>query len=318
MNTDRPNSKIITIFRAGAFLERAQGKDATEYFGLGRVGVGSYYEKQDSRRIATGLTRREEELLLPDYIDADAGERQFREKVSAFYRDINTNIPYETGLRLEIGLTENNDAAVSKDNMPYDVMDYLRYKHAKGHPFMAQSKEEADSNAMKQYYIFDPSQVQTKNKKKNEALDAAMQIYLKLKDDEDQVAQMLRLLGVEPREFTGPNAPDLRIEALRKQAETNTKSFNEIYTTGDVVTRALVRAMQDTGILVVYGTKYYDGETKKLLTNSAEEMYAFFNDEDSNSDAITTYKARLQEALKKPYVAKKKTTPLPAGVRKEI
>src|SRR6187551_879291 len=143
------NSKKVTIFRSGSFMSRAQGADTDEYFSMGKVSVDSYFEKKDSRRVATGLSFEEEELLLPSFVDASPQEREFRKNVSAFYTDISTKIPYPGGITLEIGLSSNNDKPVSKDNMPLDTMDFIRWRHAKGHPFMAASKEEAEGNQMK-------------------------------------------------------------------------------------------------------------------------------------------------------------------------
>lgn len=305
---DHPNSKKITIFRAGSFISRAHGPEAQEYFDLGKVSVDSYFEKRDSRRIATGLTANEENLLLPSYVDASPEEREFRKNVSTFYMDISTKIPPKVGLVLEIGLETSNDSPVSKSNMPYDTMDYIRYKHAIGHPFMAGNKEEAESNPTKQYYIFDPTQVQTKNKKFSQEKDAAMQIYLAMREEPEQISMMLVLMGVDPREFSGPDADDMRVEMLRKLAETKFQDFNKIHTEGDIKIRYLIKTMEKVGVLKLLGTRYMDSETKKIIGNSLEEAVAWFQDEDTNSDYITMYKAKMQEALKKPFVAGKRKT----------
>lgn len=306
--SDYPNSKKITIFRAGSFISRAHGPEAQEFFNLGKVSVDSFFEKRDSRKIATGLTANEENLLLPSYVDASPEEREFRKNVATFYMDISTKIPPTTGLILEIGLETSNDSPVSKSNMPYDTMDYIRYKHAIGHPFMANNKEEAESNPTKQYYIFDPTQVQTKNKKRSQDQDAAMQIYLQMKEEPEQVDIMLTLMGIDPREFTGSNAVDLRVEELRKLAETKFVEFNRIQTEGDIKIRYLIKTMEKVGILKSLGERRIDGETKKIIGNSLEETIAWFQDEDANSDYITMYKAKMQEALRKPFVAGKKKT----------
>lgn len=306
-HSNHPNSKKVTIFRAGSFLSRAQGKEVDEYFSQSKVSVGSYYEKKDSRKIANGLTPYEENLLLPSYVDADPGEREFRKKVSEFYMDIDTKVPFRIGITLEIGLSEDNTKPVSEKNSPLETMDYLRYRHAIGHPFMAVSKEEAESNATKQYYIFDPTTVQSKNKKKNLEQDAAMQIYLSVKDKPEQVSMMLTLLGTDPREFFGPSADDLRIEALRKIAESKAMLFNKTHAESDLEKRYWVKTLVNTGVFKLLGERYVDAETKKIIGNNLEETIAYFTDEE-NSDAVVLYKSRMQEALKKPIAAIKRKT----------
>jgi hypothetical protein len=300
------NSRTVTIFRAGSFLSRAQGKDIEDFFATSKKSIGSYWENVSSKKVASGLSFVEEAILLPHLVDATADDREFRKKVTSFYVDIDTQIPHNTGRVLEIGLLLDNDKDVSfdpkdpsKSNMPINLMDYVRYRHAIKHPYVAPNKEEADGNALIEFYIFDKTEVVKKNTKKSDEKDAAMQIYLTIKPEPTKVTMMLTLLGIDPREFTGANAEDLRIEALRKQSETNSKVFIETYNNTDLETHYWIKTMVNTGVMKIIGNKYFDAETNKLIGNTLEETTFFFKDEE-NSDVVVSLKARMQEGLKKP------------------
>ncbi len=306
------NSKKVTIFRAGSFLSRAQGKEIEDFFSSSKKSIGSYWESVASKKVGTGLTFTEEAILLPLVLDVPAEDREFRKKVTQFYVDIDTQIPFGTGKTLEIGLELDNDKPISldtkdasKSNLPLNIMDYLRYRHALNHPFCAKNKEEADGNALIEFYIFDKTDVIKKNTKKSDERDAAIQMYLTIKPDPIKVGMMLTLLGIDPREFTGNTAEALKVDALRKQAETNPAGFIEIYKNTDLETHYWIKTMLNTGILKIIGNKYFDAETNKLIGNTLEETTFFFKDEE-NSDVVVTLKARLQESIKRP--VSKRTT----------
>jgi len=298
------NSKIVSIFRAGSFLSRAQGKEIDDFFSSSKKSVGSYWESQESKKVGSGLTFAEEELLLPLVTDVPKEDREFRKKVTEFYVSLETQVPYNTGRALEIGLESSNKEKLSSTNMPINLMDYIRYRHAKRHPWMATSKEEADGNSLKQFYIFDKSEVTKKNSAKADKKDAALQIYFDIKPDNEKVNMMLTLMGLDPREWTGAEANDLKLAELRKLAETRSEDFIDTFNKGDLMDRYWIKTMVNIGVLKNIGSKYLDGETNKILGNSLEELLLFFTDE-LNSDAVLMLKSRAQESLKKPIKGRK-------------
>lgn len=311
-----PNSKTITIFRAGSSLSRAQGKDVEHHFESAKVSVGSYFESSQSQKVASGLTFTEEAILLPSIIDAESTDRQFRERVKQFYVDIDTKVPFGIGTTLEIGLTIDNAEPVTlnrdkpeKSNLPLNLMDYIRYRHAVGHPYMAKSKEEADGNSLKQYYIFDKETIISRNSNKNKNKDAALQIYLTIKQDGKKVDMMLTLLGRDPREFTGKEKDELKVEALRDFSDANPEEFIKVYQEAELEISYWIKTMVNTGVLKVLNSKYYDAETNKLIGNNHEETTYYFKDE-ANSEEVIMLKARMQEAMKKPVNPTKRKTVL--------
>lgn len=312
---EHPNSRPITIFRAGSFLARAQGKEAAEFLNTGRMSIGSYFVNNDTPISASGLTRKEEELLIPDFINCMPDEREYRKLRSEFCAGIDTKVPAVTGITLQTGLEEDNDKPVSKTNMPLEPMDYIRWRHAIGHPEVAESQEVANSRAIKKYYIFDPSAVQTKKVKGTQQKDAAMHIYFQIKEDLGKVDMLLTLLGTDVRTFTGTEEHKAitKVEALRELADSDSKNFVDVFNEKDFETRYWIKTMTNVGVLVMHGPRFVDAETKSIVGNSLDETISFFMDE-ANSEAVILYKARMQEYLKRPIAKTHKRTEVPLNV----
>jgi len=298
------NSKTVTIFRSGSFLARAQGPAIQDYFESAKVSIGSYFESQSSTMIGSGLTFEEQRVLMPILVDAPFEDREFRKLVRDYFSNIDTKVPHGTGCILEIGLAKNNAEPVSLENMPISIVDFVRYRHAYHHPFMALSKEEADSNPTKQYYIFDKSQLQEKNKKNTQEADAAMALYLAVKKDESKVNMLLTLLGLDPRSFTSESD---KTDKLKEIAVQTPEKFTEKHNSDDFDIRYWIESMKNVKILLLIGQKYINADTKKVIGNTLEETIYFFKD-DANSDEVGILKAKMQEALRNPLEAQKRAT----------
>lgn len=293
------SSKKVTIFRAGSFLSKAQ-TGLEDFFSQSSVSIGSYWESVGTKRVGTGLSFEEEAVLLPLILDTPAEDRDFRKSVTKFYVELDTKVPYQTGITLEVGLLQDNSKPLSKDNLPINVMDYLRYRHALKHPQVAKSKDNAEGNGLIQFYIFDKSSVLESNKKNMDILDSALVNYSKVKKDADKVNKLLTLLGTDHRAFETDSD---RVLGLRKLVEAKPDEFNTIYTDNELDFKYSIQAMVNTGVLKQIGEKYQDAETKKFVANNKEELLVLMQDE-KQSDLVVLLKARLQENLKKPYAGK--------------
>lgn len=310
MSAIHPNSHKITIFRAGSFLSRAQSKETNDYFAQTKESVGSYFESTTSSKVGNGLNFAEEKFLLPSIIDMEPADREFKKKVTEYFADLTTYVPFSTGVQLEIGLEVSNDKDVSADNMPISLNDFVRYRHAKNHPHVAATKELSAGNTLKRFYIFDPENVQAGNNKKNKEKDAAYAIYLKVKEEPASVDVLLTLLGVDPRNYIGKkDAEELKKERLRDIAETKPGEFVSTHEEGELEIRSWIISMVNTKVLNKIGARYMDGETGEALANSLEEMIYYFKDDDKSGE-ITVLKARRQEAMSKPVPKETRKTQL--------
>lgn len=312
-NTSKhPNSRTVTLFRAGSILSRAQGAEVDDFFSSSKQPIGSYFDSVNSLKVGSGLTFAEEELLLPGIIDTPASDKDFRKKVTDFYSDLTTPVPHGTGTVLEIGLESSNDIEVSKKNMPLNLMDYLRYRHALKHPWVAENQDKAKGDQTIHWYIFDKYAMQAKNTKRIKEQDAAMQVYLKIKNDPAIVDQVLTLLGIDPRTFIGPEKEGLKIEALRNKLETDPIKFTSVYEDGNLEIRYAIQTMINVRVLKQVGSRLIDAETEKIIGNTLEEAIYYFLD-DEKSDEVVTLKARMQEAMEKEPVIEKRKTVLPTS-----
>ena len=278
----------ITIFRTSPFLAKAQGSALDDFFESSKVSIGSYYEKGGSPRIATGLSFEEEKLLLPEMLEVPADHPEFRKKVADFYANLTIKVPYKGGTSLNIALTSDSKGAVSKSNMPEDLLDYLKYRVAIKHPDVAASSDISEGNSRYKFYVFDPIAAQNKKTAKRDQEDSAQKAYLEIKDDEQKVKQALVLLGINPHTEKDP------VAKLKDQAKIDPAKFLKTIGLKEFEIKYWITSMIDYKVIKLLNSKYFDAETDKLLAQSEEELIFFFKD-DSNSDVIGTLKARLQD-----------------------
>jgi hypothetical protein len=306
-----PNSKKITIFRAGSFLVRAQGEGIADYYQSSNVSIGSFWEGPNNQKAGSGLSYEEKELLLPHLINAEKDDRDFKRMVEEYFHDMSTKVPYGTGVTLEIGLKEDNNKKVSANNMPLNIAEYVKYRHHVNHPDMAQNKAEAESDPRKQYYIFDPTENQRRRVEKNKEKDAAMQIYLKLANETEKIDMMLVMFEIDPREFEIGEDRELiqetKLDKLRELSEQRPKDFTDNYTQQDLEIKAWLRKMVTAKVLLKIGSAYRNAKDQRILGHNEAEAIAWFEDE-QNEQEVALLKSSYQEASRKPVVAGPKRT----------
>lgn len=307
------NSHKITIYRALTFIEKAQqtsnGKQqgAADFLSLGKQDIGGYFASKNSSAPGTGLTLPEIKLLLPDILYMHVDDRDFNKSVKEFYGKLKTDVPYGKGVELEIGLEQSNSEPVSKDNMPINPMEYIRYKHALGHPFVAPSEGDARRDSRKRYYIYDRKLEEKRSAGAIATKDEALTIYLGLKDDKEKVKAMLTLMGTDPRDFTGDHADSLRSQALREMAEKRTGDFLALYNIDNFEERFVIQTMVNTGVLKQIGARFMISSNGETFGNDINEALMVLKDTKSaeNQAKISALKATMQDALKE---GKRKTT----------
>lgn len=290
-----PNSRPVTLIRAGSFLQRAQGKEILDFYSMSKVSVGAYFINRSADRIASGLSFKEEDILMPYLLDIPADDRDFRKKVREFFAEIDTKVEAVRGTVLETGLESDNTKPISKDNMPIEIIDFVRWRHCLGHPFMAQNQEEAESNPIKQYYIFDPATIQDKKSAKRKNDDTALQLYLQIKEDENKLDMVLTMMGVDVRSFPKKEGIVKKQEELYKFATTKPMELISVASNEKLEQKSWLKKMVNCGILKLIGSKYLnDG---KVIGNTEEEAIFFLQDDD-NTDIVSVLKAKTQEAMR--------------------
>lgn len=310
--TGNPNSKKVTIMRTESFMDVAQTL-AKEFMSLSKKSIGSYWESVSSKSIGSGLDYNEKILLMPHVIDTEPTDRDFRQKVAEYFKDIITRIPFGTGLELEVGLLVSNDKPMGarldskgniveeggKLNLPIDIADYIRYRHALGHPQVAPDRKSAIGDTLKLYYIHDAELADHATLLANEESDKAMITYMEIKNKPEKVSAMLLLLGVDPRDFSGVNGPAMQTERLRQIAVKDYDLFNKTYTTDNFELRVKVEGFLVTGIFNRVGDRVFETSTKKMIGKDMEDTIKILQDP-SYSENMTIWSANYQDILAKP------------------
>lgn len=297
------NSHIITIFRSGSFLSRAQGtKDAEVFFGDSKQSIGSYFESSNSRAIGSGLTTEEIEVLLPKFVGVQPNHPEFMNKVDFFYKEISTDVAYNGGIQLQIGmssvntlpvkkvLNEDGSTNMDKSNLPLDDMDYIRYKHALNHPQVAENKEGADGNSLVTFYIFDKALVNKQKVAANDLKDQALEVYTEFAKDSNKVDMMLTLLGVNLIDI--PEAHERKIK-FRELSESDAQRVVDLHKNKDIDIEYSITKMVKAKVLKKVGERYLVAEDNATIGNNLEEAVFYFKD-DKNSEVVSMLKARLQ------------------------
>ncbi len=289
------NSKIVTIKRTIPFSQQAN-MDVTEYFSGASRGIGAYF-KRGSAKSGSGLEFNEIKLLMPIIINLESSDRDFMKKVDDYFTDITTRIPHD-GLPLEIGLKVNNDSALSEDNFPLNIEQYVKYRHAMSHPDMANSKEEAEGNQLKKFYLVDAEKTLENEKSTNDIRDQAMTEYLSIKGDKNKVDMVYTNIVLEYKNLSFNE----KVMYLREYIEDNdiakAKNFIKIAQDKDLNIKYGINKLIQANILRRVGNAIVITESGTSIGKDMIDAVVWFKDQ-TNSDTIGVLKARLQEFAKK-------------------
>lgn len=305
MNSDKhPNSKIVTILRTRSYLDSIQDK-AQEFMSMSRKSIGPYWQSVNAKIIGSGLTYGEQEALMPHLVDAEPSDRDFRSKVKNFFESILTHIPYGSdGKSFEIGLEKDNKKPVARDNMPLNVMDFVRYRHAKAHPQVAGSRDLSIGDSSKLFYIYDSEVAEKQLSDITTLRDQAMSTYLSIKDDKGKVSQLLTLMGVDPRDFSGPNADVQRTVRLRELVESQSADFLKVYDIDNFELRYKIKSFINTGVFKTVGDRIFESSSNALIANNLDEAVRELQATDY-SDRMVIWMASFQDISAKPKTKRK-------------
>lgn len=295
------NSKIIKLMRTIPFSQEAN-IDLTEFFGGAARGIGSYFK---GKKPGSGLTFKEEKLLMPELVNLPSDDRDFRKAVELFFTDITTRVP-EKGLPLEIALMDNTKplgAEIETEegvvpNMPINIEEYVTYRHAISHPQVAPSQEEARGNQLILFYVLDEKKTAEALQKDNDIKDQAMTEYLLIKKDEAKVDMVLTNLGKDTREIESGKQILMLKEYIEQEDVEYSNNFLQVVKDNKLDVKYRIRKLIQSNILRRVGTRVVIVESGDIIGTDIDEAVTWFEDK-SNSDIVGTLKARYQEFAKK-------------------
>jgi hypothetical protein len=291
-----PNSKKVTIYRLQPFNHQAQ-KGLDEWFANANTSIGSYFKKGGSKRVETGLEDWEAKRLLTMMVNAEAGDKDFKEKVEKYFIDINTKVGSD-GLELEIGLEENNSKGIffkknaddeeGVENYPISLEDYITYRHALLHPFVAIGKEEGESNPLAKFYIEDKNKEASHLIKSETIKDEALALYLEMSKDNAKVSMFLALLGTNYKNINKEERP----LALKNLAIKNAQLFIDTVNDKDAATKFFIKRLVSADIILKEGNRYlYEGEQLGITLTD----FVLYVQDKANSETVGIMKAKLAE-----------------------
>jgi hypothetical protein len=275
--------------------------EVLDWFNQAFKAISPYWK---GKVVGTGLTYQEQRLLMTYLHGVEANERDFRSKTELFFHEILTKVPPQ-GLKLEIGLSQDNDAPLTEENFPINVQHYVIYRHAIGHPNVAPSKDEAYRSPIKYFYIVDPDKVDDTGLRLNDLEDKAISCYFKYKDDEIKVDQILTMLGVNIKKMS-PADKILKFKLFSKKGEGKNdveqqlefQRFIDICEDQDLMLKYLIQEMIGAQVLERAGTTILVKESGEILGHTGKEAVTFLKNP-KNSRVYNILKAHYETVVKR-------------------
>lgn len=317
-----PSKKVFIKCNRAFIHGQIRSEEALAQLSLANKALGSYFVNKNSTRKGTGLTEDEIKVFLPLILNLPVESIDFRKEVDKYYTEINTRVPYgDKGVELEIGLTTDNAASplsyrVEKDeagndkkiyyNLPIALEDYIKVKHAKGHPFCALSPKDAKGNPTIMFYIEDPDETTMDTIKESELKDNALNVYQQIKDDPKKVKAVLSLLSnLIPRKpgeviVVETLSDEQRKIRLREMAtsERHWRPFYNMATDPDVFSRYLLNELIKANFLKRAGTSILVAESDEVLGINEQEALNNLFKNPANAQLLNALKAQMKEKQK--------------------
>lgn len=297
-------SKIVEIKRTNHNVPVYEEGNAEieSWLSLSICAINVRHESRTNPTPYTGLSKQDLMVLLPLLTDFDETQNQFSEfnkQKRMFYNRLIAYIPFG-GLKLEIGLTVNDEAEVSNENLPINLMDYIKWKSLfEKDPRIANDKDLGVSHSQFIGYILDKDKTENKEVQFEQMKDDAMIHYLTIKDTLKEVRKYVILMEEVALASDEKDVAILRVR-LKKSIEVNPKKFYNIFTDKNSDYYYTIQQLINYGVLEVRpGGGYYDKESTTRIADSKELMLKYVKDE-ANKEVMTQLKRRYNEKANAP------------------
>ena len=309
-------SKKVTLHRQYGFVEEAnKDPEVKEYFNMAYIALGAYSNTAGGPA-ASGMSRAEEQAIMPVItgIYPIDGRKEFADSVNKYFKNLNTKIPPE-GLPMEIAL-ENPDLPVGFTdklengafdpnggiNMPVNPSEYVRWRHAIGHPLCAKDKDTAEKFQHIKFYIQDEAAIVQATTALNKLEDIARKEYFRIIEDQKLVVQVLTLLGVPNAKKLDAATAELQLKGYSTIDETEAedtnarklKRFKTIATDKELAVKYDIMQFISAGIFEQVGSRILIKESSEQIGINLKDTAKWMQDK-ANVQAIGSYRAQLEE-----------------------
>ncbi len=233
-----------------------------------------------NRQPLKGITPKEEKELMTELLDVSPEHVDWPKHSKRFWADMTIPVGF-TGVELEVGIHE--------DGSPISIMDYLKYKFALKHPYVALTEEEMNGDFNKRFYIQDLSREdKVKNTQIQFKKDADKE-FIKLAANPKNMKRVLRLLSnTNPDRMT-----DEQVEnALYEIKNSKTKQFLKIAKDKNLEVKAEIEEMVTASVLRKIGNQIIFID--EVLGETLDDAVVFLKDK-KNSGTLTILRAKLKE-----------------------
>ena len=247
--------------------------------------LGSYNDRNGNT--ARALSYAEEDKWMSEIVNLKNTDPGFRAAVTTYYKNL-TIKPGFVGKELEIGEDEAGN--------PLNLEDWIKYKFAKGHPWMAKNLKECEGTEHLQFYFEDPEADKAVKGAKLETTTSAFVAFAQLTEDVEKMDWVLRtVLGKYPElgslsELITLKDKDKKLK-INEVIEKDPQYFLDVMSDKDLVYKAEIASMVDAGVITKEGNKYLNSSES---LGSIEGTIAWMKDP-NNSVEYAILKARLDQ-----------------------
>ena len=231
------------------------------------------------------FTPAEEKRFLHGVLEVSPDDRDWDKHTRRFWAELRIPVPF-AGVPLQVG----TDA----DGVPYELLDYIKYRFAIVHPLVAKDETELVSKMTKWFYILDPDKEVLVKNNKVQVSKQADKSFILLSEDEDKMKEVLQLMLGRTRVDIGMTPLDIE-NALFDQKSKNPQKFLDIVGDPDLGPRAEIGRMIAAGVIIQSGTTYT--HRTETLASSEDELIAFFKNP-KHTSAINALRGHYRETLR--------------------
>lgn len=247
--------------------------------------LGSYIDKNGNP--ARALSYDLEDKWMSEIVNLKVTDAGFRAAVTTWYKNMRVKVLPE-GVEWEIG----EDASGN----PLNLEDWVKWKFALSHPWMAKNKKECEGVEHYQFYFEDP---EAENIIKGNKLEQSTKAYVefaKLNEDTEKMDWVLRTILGKFSEL-GSLSELIKLDDSKKKLkiafviEKDPQYFLDIMSDKDLIYKAEIASMVEAGVLNKEGNKYLNGSEN---LGSIDGTIAWMKDANNSMD-YAILKARLDE-----------------------
>lgn len=231
--------------------------------------------------ILKGITKAEEDELLPRILGINKEDPRYYDRVDEFWNNLSVPVKYSEGLLL--------DCSTDSEGKPINPKDYILYKRACESNKVAKSEAEARTSNAYWFFIYDEESAKRTLNSNVKDVTKATQLYTEHEDDENTLDMLVWMFGEDPNRMDKAEKQN----SLFEKVQGSPKEYIEYASDKNLSIKSEIYAMMHNGIIRKIGSTFISGE--HTLGDSIDDAIAFLKDP-KNSALVNNMKATLKQA----------------------